>query len=233
MGAAESRTSRAAFQALADLADFAREIWEGARRRRGNGGPAAAARGGSDRGEGAVEFGGDVVDVLEADGVADELGEDAALAEVFVGELGVGGGGRGDDQRLRVADICQQREDFAVEGVRERARFLGAALDAEDDHAAGAVGQVLGGEAGLGERGIFDPGDLGVLFEEFRDGQPVLAVARDAEGERFDALQEDPGGVRANVGPRLRMPTVSRRRKNATVLKGGRSSLRASNQMRP
>ena len=73
----------------------------------------------SDGGEGAVEFGGDVVDVLEADGKADQFGEDAALAEVFVGELGVGGGG-GDGEDVGEGAFGLRRRavrDFARGGI--------------------------------------------------------------------------------------------------------------------
>ena len=62
----------------------------------------------SERPQRPVELGGDVVDVLEADGEADELRQDAAPAQILVGELRVRGRGRLDDERLgEVSPTCR------------------------------------------------------------------------------------------------------------------------------
>ena len=55
----------------------------------------------------AVELGDYVVDMLEADGEADQLGQDAALPEVLVGELRVRRRCRMYDKRLRVSASMQ------------------------------------------------------------------------------------------------------------------------------
>ena len=70
-----------------------------------------------------------VVDVLEADRQADEVRRDSGRDLLLGLELRVGGRGRMDDQRLRVADVGQQAEDLHV--VDEPATGLDTALDAE------------------------------------------------------------------------------------------------------
>ena len=100
------------------------------------------------------------------------------------------------DKRLRVSDVGENREDLAVERVRETSGLIGAALDAEDDHSASAVRKILLREFRLREGRILDPGDLRVLLEVLCDRERVFAVARDAERQRLDALEEDPRRVR-------------------------------------
>ena len=100
------------------------------------------------------------------------------------------------DKRLRVSDVGENREDLAVERVRETSGLIGAALDAEDDHSACAVREILLREFRLREGRILDPGDLRVLLEVLCDRERVFAVARDAERQRLDALEEDPRGIR-------------------------------------
>ena len=157
---------------------------------------ATSGREASDELEGVVKGADDVIDVLESDGEADEFGLESGLALILVGELGVGGGGGVDDEALGVADVGEEAEELDV--VDESDTLGAAALDAEDDHAAGAVGEVLLGEGvgGVGgESGIADPGDLRMVAEILGDLEGVGAVALHAEGKGLDALEEDPGGV--------------------------------------
>ena len=74
--------------------------------------------------------------MLDADGEADELGQHAALAQILVRKLRVRRRGRMDDERFRVADVGEDREDVAVRRIRELPSLFRATLDAKDDHAA-------------------------------------------------------------------------------------------------
>ena len=56
-------------------------------------------------GDGLVEVGEDVADVLGADGEANHLGRDAGVGLLLDGELRVGGGGGMDDEGFGVADV--------------------------------------------------------------------------------------------------------------------------------
>ena len=79
--------------------------------------------------------------MLGADGQADGVLVDAHILQLLGGQLGVGGGGRVDDQALHVSDVGQQREDLQV--VDELKGFLLAALDVEGKDGSTAVGEVL------------------------------------------------------------------------------------------
>ena len=59
-----------------------------------------------------VEIGDDVVDVLDADRQADHVGRGACKLQLILRQLAVGGRGRVDDQRARVADIGEVREQL-------------------------------------------------------------------------------------------------------------------------
>ena len=87
-----------------------------------------------------VEVRDDVVDVLEPDREPDEVVRHARGRLLLVGQLLVGGRGRMDDQRLRVAHVGQQAEELHV--VDEPPAGLAAAPDAEGEHAAEAALQV-------------------------------------------------------------------------------------------
>ena len=116
-------------------------------------------------------------------------------------QLRVGRRRRMDDQRLRVADVRQQREDLDV--VDEPAAGLDAALDAERDDAAEAALQVLHGLL-VGrvrlEARVADPGHLGPRLEPLGDRQRVLAVAGDPQRQRLEALEEQERVERAERG---------------------------------
>ena len=52
------------------------------------------------------------------------------------------------------------------------------------------------------EAGIVDARDLGMLFQIFRDGDGVFALALYADGERLDAAAEKEGGFGVHEPPR-------------------------------
>ena len=87
------------------------------------------------------QIGDDVVDMLGADRQADRVLLNADVGQFLGGELGMGGGGRVDDQALHISDVRQQREDLQV--VDERKGFLLAALDVECKDGRAAVGEIL------------------------------------------------------------------------------------------
>ena len=102
-----------------------------------------------------------------------------------------------DHERARVADVRELREE--LESVRHLDAGRLAALDAEDDHAALSVREILLGERVarvVREARIANPRHLRMRREVLGDGERVLAVPRDAERQRLDALEKDPAGVR-------------------------------------
>src|ERR1035437_9211994 len=56
----------------------------------------------------------------------------------------------------------------------------------------------MGGVAG--KTRVADPGDLGVLLQEFSDLQRVLAVAYNTKCQRLQPLEEEPSVVRRDGG---------------------------------
>ena len=56
----------------------------------------------------------DVIDVLGADREADGALVDVLIVQFLFGQLGVGRGGRVDDQALDVRDVREEREDGQV-----------------------------------------------------------------------------------------------------------------------
>ena len=159
-----------------------------------------AARGASARAQPIGQGGEDVVGVFEADREADQLGLEALFALFLVGDLRVRRGSRVDDEALRIADVREDREER--HGVHQLARLRTAALHAEDDHAAGAVRQVLLRKLRFRQRRVAHPCQLRMVGEEFRDLERVGGVLRRAERQRLDPLQEDPrrvGGERRTL----------------------------------
>ena len=154
--------------------------------------------------EGLVEVDEDVVDVLDADGEADEFGADAACDLLFGSELGVSGGGGMDGEGFGVAEVGDVGKK--LKGVDEFGAGFGSAFDSEDDDAAAFTTEVflVLGELGVvGEAGEADPFDRGVVFEVFGDGEGVFAVAVHAEREGFDSLEELPGIVGGYAGTEI------------------------------
>src|SRR5262249_57833430 len=88
-----------------------------------------------------LEIGDDVLLVLEADREADDVGSGASLDFLRVGELTMSGRGRMNDERTRIADICEMGEQPHV-GDELEARVV-AALEPEGEDGAGALGHVF------------------------------------------------------------------------------------------
>ena len=130
--------------------------------------------------------------MLGADGEADGTLVDALVGEFGLRQLGVGGCGGMDDQRLDVGNIGQQRED--LQGVYEAERFLLASLDLEGENGAAPVGEIpevlrvvgMGGECRM-----VDLSHLGVFGQEVHHLQGVGHVALDAQRECLQALKEN------------------------------------------
>lgn len=120
---------------------------------------------------------------------ADEGGVDADGFKLFGGGLAVSGGRRVYGQRAHVTDVDQQ--GVQGEGVHE---FLGGfgvgVLEGEAEDGTSTLGQVLLGQfvvGGIGQAGVGDRFDLGVVFEELGDFEGVLYVAFYAQREGFKA----------------------------------------------
>ena len=102
------------------------------------------------------------------------------------------GGGRVDDQRARIADIGEVREQLHV-GDELDAGVV-AALQAEREDRAGAVRAIFLGEvviAVAGEPRIADPGHARMRRDPFRDRQRIVAVPLHAQRQRLDAVEEE------------------------------------------
>lgn len=158
-------------------------------------------RGGSGLLEGLLEVGDDVVDVLSADGDADEVLGDAGAHALLVGQLRVGGGPGVDGEGLGVADVGEVGDER--EAVDDLAAGGAAAPDAEAQDAAEAAPQVAPGDGVAAvalEARVRDPADVGRGVEVAREGQGVLGVALGAQGQRLDADEELLGGEGVEAG---------------------------------
>ena len=96
-----------------------------------------------------------------------------------------------DDQRARVADIGEMREQLHVRD--ELHAGVVAALEAEGEHRARALRHVFLGEAVIlvaRQAGIADPRDLRMLREPFGDRLRVVAMALHAQRQRLDAGED-------------------------------------------
>ena len=91
--------------------------------------------------EGLTDVVEDVVDVLEADRQTDHAGVDARSDELLIGELTVGHACRMEHAGADVGNMYLTACE--LERVHELRRTLSAALDAERDDAAAAMGQIL------------------------------------------------------------------------------------------
>ena len=151
--------------------------------------------------KGLVEIGQDVVDVLDADGEADEFWFDAAGELLLGGKLGVGRGGWVNGEGFGVSEIGDVGEE--LESVDELCSGVCSAFDSKDDYAATLAAKVFFVFSELGvvrQAREADPFDVGVVLEVFGDGEGVFAVAIHAKGEGFDSLKELPGVVRGDTG---------------------------------
>ena len=99
-----------------------------------------------------------------------------------------------DDQRLRVADVGEvaqelRRVDEALAGLR-------AALDAEVEQPRRALREILLRERVIlvvRQARVVHPRDARVVLQELRHRERVRAMAIHAHGQRFQALQQQPG----------------------------------------
>ncbi len=107
--------------------------------------------------------------MFEADGEADEFGEDAALAEVFVGELGVRGGGEDGE------DVGE-----GAFGLRRRA---------VRDFARGGIDRELSGEKGPDPAGL----DSDIENPELWAAQQLRVRTIDAANNTVVSMEEMPG----------------------------------------
>ena len=145
-------------------------------------------------GEALLQVGDDVVDVLGADGEADGVLVDALVLQLGLAQLGVGGGGGVDDQRLHVSHVGQQGEDGQV--VDELVGLGLAALDVEGEDGSAAVGEVLLIQSVVGvvgQAGVVDLLHLGMVLQELHDLLGVLDVAVQPQGQGLDALEQQEG----------------------------------------
>src|SRR5690349_286130 len=159
------------------------------------------------RGERLVEVFLDVVDVLDAGRDAHLLGRDAGAPLLRLAELLVGRRRGVDDERLRVAHVREVRGE--LHRVDELLAGLEAALDAEGEHAAEAVPEVLARALVvrvLLEAGVVHPRHLRVALEPARQREGVVDVALPAQGERLEALQELEGVERRQRRPEVAQP---------------------------
>ncbi|KAB8760612.1 hypothetical protein FH972_026604 [Carpinus fangiana] len=154
--------------------------------------------------EALLKVGDDVVNVLYADADADQVGGDAGVGLLLVGQLLVGGGPGVDGQTLGVADVGQVGDELeAVDDLRAGGL---AALDAKGEHAAEAAGEVLLGQGVRGvrlEAGVRDPRDVLVLLEPLGQGDGVAGVALAAQAERLGAEQQLLGGEGVQGGAQV------------------------------
>lgn len=148
-----------------------------------------------------LEVGDDIVDVLGADGDADEVLGDAGAHALLVGELLVGGGPGVDGEGLGVADVGEVGDE--LEAVDDLAAGGAAALDAEAQDAAEAALEVALGDGMAAvalETRVRDPADVGRGVEVAGEGEGVLGVALGAQRERLDADEELLGGEGVEAG---------------------------------
>ena len=87
------------------------------------------------------QVGGDIADVFQTDGNADQTAVDSGSFQLFLGELAV-------SRRCRVqhagADVCHVYLDGRqLERIHKPDGCLSAAFDGDGDNAAGAVRQIL------------------------------------------------------------------------------------------
>ena len=129
--------------------------------------------------------------------------------------------GRVQDQAARVADVGEMREQLArLDHANAR---LVAAIDAEGEDRAGALGQVLLGQCVVRvgrQPGVRHPGDLGVRGEPFGDRLGVGAMALHAERQGLDALQQKIGVHRRQCRPEVAKCYGARLHGEAEVAEG-------------
>ena len=127
--------------------------------------------------------------MLGAYGEAHGAGGDALLGFLGVGELGMGGGGGVDDERLHVGHVGEQREYF--QRVDEAVSLFLAPLYLKGEYRPCTVGELAGVESVVGvvgEGGMVDAGDLGMIAQELHDAQGILDMTFHAQRQRLKPL---------------------------------------------
>ena len=94
-----------------------------------------------DAGKSLTEVVEDVVNVLRANGKADGVGVDPLCCKFRFCELGVGGGGRMDDQRFYIGNIGEKGED--LQAVNKCLCFLRTALDIKGKNRSAALWKIF------------------------------------------------------------------------------------------
>jgi hypothetical protein len=127
--------------------------------------------------------------------------ETPAFAISVGGQLTVRGRGRVAGQCLAIADIDQAGDQ--LQRILELAATDAAALDTEVKDAGCTATHVFlnqGVVLVLRQTSVIDPADLGMGFEEVGNLQCVFTDAVHAQGQGFDALQDEEGIERADRG---------------------------------
>src|SRR5690606_154999 len=154
---------------------------------------------GSDFRQRLLQIGNDVIDIFDADGKTHHFRPGASGDALLVRQLTVRGGGRMDDQRARIADIGEVREQF--EGLDKLDAGLVATLQAESEDRACTLGRIFllqGMVLVVREARIGYPGNLRVLFQPCRDGRCIVAVTLHPERQGFKPREDEEGVERRN-----------------------------------
>ena len=109
-----------------------------------------------------------------------------------------------DDEGLCVAHVGEVREELHV--VHHVEAGLTTALDAKDHYAAKAVLEETGSNLVRGvtlEPRVADPRDLGVVLQPLGDGECVVGMALDAQGQGLEADADELRGVRRERGTKV------------------------------
>lgn len=110
-----------------------------------------------------------------------------------------------DDQSLAITHVRERRGE--LEAIHDTSAELGIALDAERENSAElAFAKELLGAVIVGvrsETGVRHPVYGGVLLEVLGEGEGVLAVTLDTEGEGLDALEKKEGRVSGEAAPEI------------------------------
>ena len=142
-------------------------------------------------GEGLIEVGEDIVDVLDADAEPDHAGGDAGATLFLCRHLAMSGGSRMAGQRFGVAKIDETRDE--IESVVESDSRFHASLNFKGNEGAGLAAEIFLREripGAISEAGEIDPFDRGMVAEELCDAFCVLRVTFHAKRDGFDALEE-------------------------------------------
>src|SRR5581483_2359519 len=141
-----------------------------------------------------LEIGDDVVGLLEPDREPHHVRPGAGLHLLRIRQLPVRGRRRMDDQRARVADIGEMREQLHVR--HELDTGVVSTFEAEREYRTGALRTIFLGEvvvAVAGQARIAHPGDARLLHQPFGDDLGVVTVALHAQRQRLYASEDEEG----------------------------------------